>query len=306
MTSLVKSFTSTSDQFEIIVNQRFANSAASWNDPSINDDLALHFQAKDENNVKLFVNLKESIKRLSIVNKNINLHNEQLSAENLKLKESNKVLEKSVYDLQVHNADLLATKMEVEAVKSQLEKELKSTAQTESQIGVSFAGLLPTSINRFVFGDKDSDNVANNAVVIERLDLETFKSTQYHWPAWEERNGQWCAAYNKHPPSYNGGLKAGQIQPVPWLEFPKVVRDEYNQFTIEPHKDLIVRYRTRLYRITPKYPTWREGEGADCQITLASIGSLDRLPTLAQTTRVWRGRVSLAIWVPSKEEITEK
>jgi len=302
--TLLKSFTNPADHF-VIENQRFISSAPRVGELSLSDDLGINFSADDEDDVELFVILKESIQRLKALNKNIKLHNEQLTAENSDLKENNEALEKSVFDLQHQNADLFMRKIELEKAKGWLEAKLQNTTQAESPSGYSFSGLVPPSLNKLVFGESTGKFGSYSPVIVERLDLKTFQSTQFHWPAYEERNGQWCAAFNKEPPSKEDGLKHGQIQPVPWLEFPNVVRDEYNQFTIEPHKDLIVRYRTRLYRITPRYPTWKDGEGADCQITLASIGSLDRLPTLAETTRVWRGRVSLAIWVSSKQKITE-
>jgi len=305
--TLLNSITIPADYFEIIERQRSTNTDSSLSDRSLSDDLAINFPADDDDDdVELFVILKESIQRLKALNENIKLHNEQLTAENSELKESNKALESSVNDIQQQNADLFVKKIELEKVKGWLETKLQNTTEGDAHSGYSLSGLLPRSINKFVFGERNTDKFEYySSVIIKRLDLKTFQSAQYHWPAYEERNGQWCAAYNKQPPSGKDWLEPGQIQPVPWLEFPKVVRDEYSQFTIEPHKDLIVRYRTRLYRITPRYPTWKEGEGADCQITLASIGSLDRLPTLAETTRMWRGRVSLAIWVSSKQKITE-
>lgn len=245
-----------------------------------------------DDDLKFFEFLKDNIVRLKGKNDDIKLLNEQLTAENSWLKEGKEVLENSVFDLQHKNADLLARKEELEKASGWLEKEIHS--KTPRSKGTST-------------GPDTKVNEADSPISVDQLSLKSYQSTQFHWPAYEERNNTWCSTWNTEADHWSkNDLPPGQIQPVPWLEFPWKVRDEYNNFTIEPRKNLSVQYRTRLYRITPRKPTWRKGEGYGCQITLATIASLDRLTTLAETTRMWRGRVSLAIWLSVTENATDE
>jgi len=207
-----------------------------------------------ENNLKLIVSqrLDENIQLLKQVNEEIKFRNEQARGErpNFQKWKEKPLWENELGDKTVSNGDKIHSGLPP--------KDLHNSATRGS--------------NNYKF---------QNSVNVERIDLKTFESKQFHWPAFEQRNERWCAAFNSEE-----NLKSGQIQPFPWMDFPSKVRGEYNQFTIEPREKLFVRCRTRLFRITPVNPTWKEGEGADCQITIASFGSLDRLPALAETTRM--------------------